>query len=186
MKIIFIRHGKSLGNIEKRYIGSTDQQLCDEGISELKNIKYPDCDILISSPMKRCIQTAEIIYPDKTADIYGELRECDFGGFENKNHIELSGDIYYSKWIESGGTIPFPNGETPSGFKKRYTDSFEKIAAGYSDNNTVSFVVHGGVIMAVLEKYALPPKGFYDWHCENGHGYICDYSDGKLNVLEKI
>lgn len=40
MKLIFIRHGKTAGNLERRYIGRTDEPLCDEGIAEIleKNI----------------------------------------------------------------------------------------------------------------------------------------------------
>ena len=61
MKIIFIRHGKTAGNLEKRYIGRTDEPLCEEGISELESIKYPDSDEVLASPMKRCLQTARLI-----------------------------------------------------------------------------------------------------------------------------
>ena len=31
MKLQFIRHGKTQGNLEKRYIGSTDEPLCAKG-----------------------------------------------------------------------------------------------------------------------------------------------------------
>ena len=51
--------------------------------------------------MKRCIQTAQIIYPGREAVVVDDLKECDFGRFEGKNYIELSGDAYYQKWIDS-------------------------------------------------------------------------------------
>lgn len=65
VKIIFIRHGRTAGNLEKRYIGRTDEPLCKEGITELESIKYPDCDAVFASPMNRCLQTAKFIYPEK-------------------------------------------------------------------------------------------------------------------------
>ena len=37
MKIIFIRHGQTKGNEEKRYIGRTDELLSQKGIEEIKN-----------------------------------------------------------------------------------------------------------------------------------------------------
>ena len=36
MKIYFIRHGLTEGNIQKKYIGKTDEPLCTEGIAELR------------------------------------------------------------------------------------------------------------------------------------------------------
>ena len=62
MKIILIRHGKTAGNIKGRYIGKTDEPLCEEGINEIRENTYPKADFVISSPMLRCRQTAEIIY----------------------------------------------------------------------------------------------------------------------------
>ena len=48
MKVILIRHGATMGNQEKRYIGITDEALCDTGIEKLlKNVHkdiYPAAD----------------------------------------------------------------------------------------------------------------------------------------------
>lgn len=88
MKIVLIRHGMTEGNVSRRYIGITDENLCPKGqqiLNEnIKNRMYPMADIVFSSTMKRCVQTAKIIYPEK--DILKEelLKECDFGIFEGK------------------------------------------------------------------------------------------------------
>ena len=39
MKIVLIRHGATKGNLEKRYIGRTDEDLCGEGIKKLKGFQ---------------------------------------------------------------------------------------------------------------------------------------------------
>lgn len=186
MKIIFIRHGKTAGNLEKRYIGVTDEPLCDAGICELKSISYPDCDIVISSPMKRCMQTAEIVYPDKKIIVADNLKECDFGDFEGRNYLELSENPDYQRWIDSGGTIKFPNGENPSDFKKRCTSAFDKMVSEYGEDTVLAFVVHGGTIMSVLEKYAYPKGGYYDFQVENAHGYLTEFDGEKIIISEKI
>ena len=36
MEIVLIRHGATAGNIEKRYIGITDENLCDTGIVRIQ------------------------------------------------------------------------------------------------------------------------------------------------------
>ena len=61
--------------------------------------------------MKRCLETAAILYPDVPVEIIPDFRECDFGLFENKNHAELNGRQDYQAWIDSVGELPFPGGE---------------------------------------------------------------------------
>ncbi|MBP1549116.1 MAG: histidine phosphatase family protein [Oscillospiraceae bacterium] len=186
MKIIFIRHGKTLGNLEKRYIGRTDEPLSHIGRNELFEVQYHDCDIVIASPMKRCQETAQMLYPSKKIVTCDGLEECDFGDFEGKSYLELSGNPEYQKWIDSGGKLPFPNGESPEAFKGRCITAFEKAVEKYSDCAVISFVVHGGTIMAVLEKYAVPKRNYYDFQVKNGHGYITEFDGGKITILEQI
>lgn len=181
MKLVFIRHGMTKGNLEKRYIGRTDEDLCEEGIHELEKRTYPDVKRVISSPMKRCIQTAEIIYPDISIEIEDELKECDFGKFEGKNYYDLNGDTDYQNWIDSGGTLDFPEGESLQEFKDRCIHGFEKIIE--SVNEDTAFVVHGGTIMAIMEKYDAGQKGYFDYQLGNGEGYVCEFREGKLYTL---
>ena len=186
MKILFLRHGLTAGNLERRYIGTTDEPLCSKGFIQLGTLSCPRCDVVVSSPMKRCIQTAELIFPGQDIVAESNLRECDFGDFEGKNYIELSGNSDYQKWIDSGGKLPFPNGESLSGFKERCTSAFENTVRKYQNTSSVAFVVHGGTIMSILEKYAVPHRDYYDWHCENGHGYCCEWNGSELHITEKI
>ena len=186
MRVVFLRHGLTAGNLEKRYIGTTDEPLCSEGIAQLKNQAYPVCEVLISSPMKRCIQTAELIYPAQDIEVCDTLRECSFGDFEGKNYIELSTDADYQRWIDSGGSLPFPKGEAPEDFRKRCANAFERIVKEYAVADSIAFVVHGGTIMSILEKYAVPRRDYFDFQCENGHGYCCQWNGSELVITEKI
>ena len=184
MKLIFIRHGKTAGNCEKRYIGVTDEPLCEEGRAFLQTKHVPPAEVVIVSPMRRCLETAELLYPRQKPVICDGLRECDFGDFEGKNYLELSGDPDYQRWIDSGGTLPFPGGERPEDFKRRCIDAFEAAMRAYASAESLAFVVHGGTVMTVLEKYALPKKNYYDFHVENGCGYAADF-DGKAILITK-
>jgi alpha-ribazole phosphatase len=184
--INLIRHGKTSGNLEKRYIGRTDEPLCEAGLKELGNIAYPDCELVVASPMKRCVQTANVIYPDKKIETYDELRECDFGDFEGKNHIELSKNADYRKWLENGGLGVFPNGENSDRFRERSISGFLKAIEDNKMLKSISFVVHGGTIMSVLAKFAVPQKKFYDFMIENGHGFVTVFDEKTIRTIEKI
>ena len=58
MDVYLIRHGKTKGNLEGRYIGTTDEPLCEEGKQSLMQMadakKYPAVEALFVSPMLRC------------------------------------------------------------------------------------------------------------------------------------
>lgn len=184
MKIIFIRHGLTKGNEEKRYIGSTEESLSVKGIEEIKNRSYPDTDAVFVSPMRRCIETAKIIYPNIKYIICNDFRECDFGIFEGKNYNELKNNSVYQKWIDSMGTMPIPGGESHEQFKTRCCKEFSNIAG--SLHKTAALVVHGGTIMAVLEKYAYPKYGFYSYQVKNGCGYITEFENGQLKIITEL
>ena len=186
-ELILIRHGKPAGNLLGRYIGSrTDEPLCDEGREELAGKQLPEVERLYVSPMKRCVETAEILWPGfdrKKMQKVTDLRECDFGDFENKNYKELSGNGDYQAWIDSNGTLPFPNGESMDAFKSRCLEAFARIVEGVSGAEQewlasgktgifrAGIVVHGGTIMAILEQYGYPKAAYFDYQVKNGCGY---------------
>ena len=53
-------------------------------------------------------------------------------------------------------------------FKIRCCEAFAETIRTVPDGSRVGFVVHGGVIMAIMEAYAFPKKDFYAYHIENG------------------
>jgi alpha-ribazole phosphatase len=195
LTITLIRHGKTYGNTLSRYIGSTDEELCSEGIELLKDRTYPSCDYLYISPMIRCKQTASIIYPNVTPYIIENLKECNFGDFENKNYKELADNKDYNAWVLSKATLPFPNGETKDSFTDRTLQGFKQVLDHAIKHNyeKISLVVHGGTIMSILSVYSTTHKDYYDWGVKNGDGYIVElmkdsYHSGdiKLTVLQSI
>lgn len=174
LEIILIRHGKTYGNTKGRYIGGkTDESLCEEGIRLLGERQYPEVFYLYASPMKRCLETARFLYPDIPIQVNEKLRECDFGVFENKNYIELTGNPEYQAWIDSQGTLPFPEGESSEEFQCRCAMGFAAcVEDAFLHNRTrIGMVVHGGTIMSILSQYALPRGNYFQWQIQNGEYY---------------
>ena len=185
--ILLIRHGMTKGNAEKRYIGLTDQPICDKGIEQAMVLSptLPPCDTLFCSPLLRCRQTAELLFPSRNIKIIEDFREFDFGYFEGKTADELEGDLTYTEWLNSGCRDIVPGGEDVSIFKKRCCLAFCSIVAKLPECSTAAFVLHGGVIMAIMERFAEPKREFYDYHIENCQCLCCTYEAGKLSLLEK-
>lgn len=174
-ELIFLRHGETAGNRRKNYIGRTDEELCAEGAAEIVRFAskgaYPTVDRLLVSPLLRCRQTAELIYPHTHQIVVDELAECDFGAFENKNYLDLAQNTAYQAWIDSGGEGAFPDGESRAEFVARVCGGFERTAELLLRERVAraAFVVHGGTIMAILSAYT--DGAYYDFMTKNGGGW---------------
>ena len=177
--LYFIRHGATPGNEEHRYIGRTDEGLSETGKKLLQQkasemIMTPD--LVLSSPMLRCRQSAQILFPDHTPVEITEWKEMDFGAFEGKNYKELNGNPDYQAWIDSGGTKAFPGGESREDFIKRGRDGMELAIKcirqlPWKSELKVAAVVHGGTIMAILS--SLWGGDYFSYQVKNGEGYHC-------------
>lgn len=185
MEVILIRHFQTPGNIKKQYIGKTDEDLADvkalpkfrqkerADIIKKRRLVCQGITSMIVSPMKRCIQTAELLFPEMQAEICEHLRECDFGLFEGKSYEELKENKHYQDWLLSNGSIPFPGGEHAKTFHNRCRQGFQETVTKLMAQGCerAVFVVHGGTIMSILSGLDARGRDFYHWQPENGGGY---------------
>lgn len=189
LKLTLIRHGKTHGNTLGRYIGGrTDEPLCEEGMRLLREKRYPEASRIYVSPMIRCRQTAEILYPRREQREIALFRECDFGIFENRNYQELSEEPAYQAWIDSNGTLPFPGGESMEIFRSRCCRGFEDCVqdAVKHQCSQAAAVVHGGTIMSIMSRYALPEQDYFCWQIKNGEYYELYLTEELWNEKRKI
>ena len=192
IRIIMVRHFATYGNVQKRYVGKTDEPIIENQetenmISDLKKISaIKQVMAVYCSPMLRCLQTAEFLFPEKEPKKVSDLRECDFGAFEYKNYEELNNEPSYQKWMDSNGKLPFPGGESREQFQKRCREAFDQVRMQALEENldTIALVIHGGTIMSILDAYSDPHKDYYAWQTGNGNGYVMEYKDnGRLGHI---
>ncbi|MBQ9010709.1 MAG: histidine phosphatase family protein [Clostridia bacterium] len=183
MNVLLIRHGLTRGNLEHRYIGSgTDEPLCEEGIRQLQHTPFPPVARVYVSPMLRCRMTAELLYPHVPAQVIPDFRECSFGLYEGKNYAELNGLAAYQAYIDSGGTLPFPGGESQAEMRQRCIRAYRALIPELMACPS-ALIVHGGTIMSILDGFARPHRPYFDWRTENGHGYSLSLVDGSVHPL---
>lgn len=191
---LIVRHGKTEGNKTKKLIGcKIDEPLSIEGEEQLESKRemisqiiseYSDI-VLYRSPMRRCKQTADILFECPEHIVVDDIKEMDFGIFEGCNHIELSGDEQFQKWIDSNCEDAIPDGEAKADFTARCMKGLAGIVAreesvNKEDNKNkhlVVIVAHGGTIMSVMS--TLTGGGYYDFQVDNGEGYLV-----KIRVLD--
>lgn len=177
LKIHLIRHGATDANYDGRYIGcKTDLPLAPEGLNELRLLKddidYPEIERLYSSPMLRCRQTGAVLYPDFEPVTVEELKEYDFGSFENKTAAELESNPSFIPWTSGRLSAP-PGGEDNSEFIKRICVGFNKIVLDMIESGLTesAVIMHGGAIMMLLGVSAVPRHKPVEWTADNGRGY---------------
>ncbi|MEE1303599.1 MAG: histidine phosphatase family protein [Agathobacter sp.] len=192
IELYFIRHGKTKGNMEHRYRGLTDEPLTEEGRSELGERAEVfekigrGVQLVFCGPMIRCQETKEILFPGRDSIIIDKMTEIDFGEFEGKNHLELDGNMEYQAWIDSGGTIAFPGGESREDFISRSMECFHQICEIICSRDCTNgaIVLHGGNIMSILS--TIGEGNYFDYQIKPGKGYRCIVELGEAARLIEI
>lgn len=175
--IHLIRHALTKANLEARYVGHTDVPLCTKGIEQIKQIKkakeYPKVDFVFSSPLKRSVDSAKLIYPDKTPVIIDDFIEYNFGEFEMCTAEDLRDSKEFAEWLHGDVNSRTPHGESNAEFAHRVCAAFEKVVEGLIKTGTTSaaIVSHAGVLMTILSAYGIPEAPMNQWQMDNGYGY---------------
>lgn len=147
-----LRHGKT--GLSGKYVGSQDVKLSSEGVSQIEQLKgefttYP-VDIIVSSPMTRCRQCSDILFPNQAICYEEDLREIDFGRWEMLSFQEIVNNDpqYVDAWSNWSTNFSFPEGESIGSFVKRIERIGKKITQ-YPETN-ILVITHGGVIRTLL------------------------------------
>lgn len=177
-KLHLIRHGLTRANLEGIYAGSgTDLPLCPEGIAQLEELKkefrYPNVGLVLTSPMLRARQTADILFPGVQQIGLNDLREIDFGAFEGKSAAQLQNDPAFHDWLDPEKQTTPPGGESGKDFAQRCSLALQRMCEFLlkSDTKEIAVVTHGGLIMTALAMHAVPEREPQLWACDPGCGF---------------
>ena len=123
--------------------GISDYELNANGIEQAKKIrdilKKEKFDLIISSPLKRALQTAKIINECMNISIIldNRIKERDYGNLE--------GEIFKKEYCNLDYDFTSVNGESIENYKMRLNDFIKDIKTRYNSKN-ILIVAHNGVI----------------------------------------
>lgn len=176
-RIIFARHGETQLNKERRIQGSVDEPLSDEGAQKLRQqildlqLSSLPINAIISSPMKRAIQSAniyqEIINPHLGITVVDVLREFSHGSWEGKSVSEVLSDPQNELWTRTRASFEKEHGASPHqgepffSFLQRVQKALEEILNLLELNfgqGKVLCVSHAEVTRAIRFLYILSDK----------------------------
>src|SRR5699024_11343337 len=76
-------------------------------------------DVIFSSPLIRCTETAEILFPHQEIHREPDMKEMNFGIFEGKTYEQLKAETSYTNWLSNPFSGCPPGGESFHAFTKR-------------------------------------------------------------------
>jgi len=155
MRLILIRHGETLWNKEGRVQGISDVELSAAGIQQARllslSLKDQPIRAIHTSPLKRALQTAEIINEFHRKEIHShqDLMEMDQGDFEGVSFKKLMAceKDFLNKWIADPASVQMPNGESLIQLQERAWRAMERIIN--KEENAV-IVAHNFTIAVII------------------------------------
>lgn len=155
-RIIFVRHGESVGNLEKRYYGHTDGALTERGREQArrtaKYLKDEKIDAAYSSDLIRAYETGEIIAAEHSLELCVDdrLREMYMGKWEKLlfDDFEKLYPDEYSIWISDMWKMKCTDGESVEEMTYRVRDAVWEIAEKH-EGQTVLITFHGTPIRSL-------------------------------------
>jgi len=164
-KIYLIRHGDvnlspdiCYGQLDCDVTGSFENDLTK--LTEfIRNKCLLQNSLIISSPLKRCLNLAEGVskcLQNKVAVKVSEhLQEISFGNWEGLTWDEI-GHVNLQQWNNNLLDFCFVNGESTRSFNQRVVDTWLELnnqLSEFTQPKTIFIICHAGVIRSILSHF---------------------------------
>ncbi len=162
--ILLLRHGETAWNRERRVMGHENVPLSDAGRAQCERVgallERWSVDRIVSSPLERARQSAEIIARclDIEVETDERLAEVRFGRWQGKRYSEIIDDPEYHEFLKDPVGSPTPGGETIADVQRRGLAAIEERATPAA---RTLFVSHGDIVRsAICHFLAIPLAEF--------------------------
>ena len=145
MKLFVLRHGETNENITGMMQGDMDTVLnekgCNQALSVRDKVLESNIDLVISSPKKRAIKTAELAAPNIPLILDDRLRSRNHGEFEGMRRDEININDYWN--IKKNNQ--YIKAESVQDLFDRVESLLKDVKEKYNDKN-VLLVTHSGIV----------------------------------------
>jgi len=190
---IFIRHGQTDWNLQKRVMGWKDIDLNETGVAQINNLaKYLQglkVKDIYTSRLKRAHHTASIVgealhHPVVLSD---HLMEFHFEEWEGLSREELIANAHYQKYRKDPLHVPFSSDHTILNVLDDAKALIDKILDAESNDDDIYVLVsHSGVIKLLLVYYLKLDIGqFNNLQVDNGSMSILNIPKNRRLTVAK-
>lgn len=193
-RFYIIRHGESLGNMTKTFLGHTDLDLSPLGYKQAEltadRLRDVSFDFIYSSDLIRAYNTALPHAKMRKLEVITskELREINVGRWEGKTVdeiIALDEELFYNGWRRNFGTCTPPDGESVIKGGERLYREIKRIG-DKCPGKTVLIATHAAVLRSFwamtigMERDRIAEELHF---AGNASYSIIDYIDGELEPI---
>lgn len=185
--LILVRHGECQANVEGVFRGRIDFPLTENGIEQAKllaeELKNYPVSAIYTSPLARCVKTAEAISEVKKLEVYKDdgFNNIKLGGWEGKpkKEIKENSPELWRLWVTEPEKLQIPNGETLAEVQKRALQSVKRIVSKHR-GQTILIVTHRAVLKPLIAGLlCIPQPYFWKIHMDNCAYSIMEYEEAK-------
>lgn len=168
MKLYVARHGQTVWNKQNKVCGITDVELTEKGIEQAENladILPGDIDVIITSPLRRAVETSKVIAAKNNCSLYIDelLIEQNYGIFEGADRK----DPHFLN-NKRNFAYRYPGGESMMQVAYRVYGFIDKIKSKYQGKN-VLVISHGGVCRIIRTYFTdMTNEDFFNYTLQNG------------------
>ena len=184
MDIIMIRHGESEDNAA-RVLSRDFTMLTETGIKQIEStkdlLKYYEFDKVICSPLKRTIQTMEIL--GLSGELDDRIREMNWGIFTGLTYDAYSEKfpVEASTWNRDPFNYEIPGGESIMKTYQRVKKFLDEVSQG-KDN--ILAVTHEGIIRLACTWVIDNPNAFFRFKAGNGSISVITVDEGYKMIRQ--
>lgn len=153
--LYLVRHGQTKWSITGQHTSSTDLSLTTQGIKQTellkKRLSKIPFDLILTSPLKRSLETCELAGFSKVATIDAHLREWNYGLYEGWTKQQILTKAPQWNIFTDGA----PNGESVADVKNRARTILHKIQ---STQGNVLLFSHGHFLRLFLTEWLQIPS----------------------------
>jgi broad specificity phosphatase PhoE len=184
--VFLIRHGVTAWHAEGRVLGQRDIPLSENGIAQAEEaaaaVRGVKMSEVLSSPLQRAIQTAEIIGQAAGIEVARDPRLIDFqlGKWTGMTYEDVAKNEEYKRFVQQPDAERIPGGESLDDIRRRAVSAVEQALADNATGDALAIVTHAGIIRVLITHYmGSQPANYHRVRVSPGSISILGFSDDR-------
>ncbi len=185
-QVYLIRHGVTDWHTEGRVLGHRDIALNDVGFRQAhaasESLTGVPIAEVISSPLVRSLQTAEVIGKQFGIDVARDPRLIDFraGKWEGMAYSEVAASDEYQQFLVDPNYEGIPGADSFSAVKARSVAAIEQALEDNPSGDNIAIITHAGIIRVILTHYlGSPAANYHRIRVSPGSVSVLSFTDGR-------